>query len=338
MAQTDRDACPLTPGHPRRDAMGVLRTVEALRTRAGAVPRLANDHRTPGQRRTARLISLAIAILVAGSLYLQFAALSTMTVWMQELASLLLVAAAFTLVGAAIASRLPENAFGWVLLTIGGLSAVGAAGLSLPGPWAIIWIGYWVWLVPICLLPVALILFPTGHLPSRRWVPALIVCAIGVLVPAFALGVGELDPRGSARALHRGADLRRAPHLGRRRPHRLAVRGRWVGAVARLARGPLPLGDRDRAPAAAVPGRPRLTLLIGRGRRPRRGRRPGAHRARDPVRRGWRSCGITCSTSSSSSAARWSTACSACPCSPSTPRCVARDELAMKIPSARRPP
>ncbi len=128
MAQTDRDACPLTPGHPRRDAMGVLRTVEARGPRRGG-PRLANDHGTSGQRRTARLISLAIAILVAGSLYLQFAALSTMTVWMQELASLLLVAAAFTLVGGRSLRAMPENAFGWVLLTIGGLGAVGAAGL-----------------------------------------------------------------------------------------------------------------------------------------------------------------------------------------------------------------
>ena len=53
--------------------------------------------------------------------------------------------------------------------------------------------------MPVSLLPLALLLFPTGHLPSQRWRPALGLAIAGVSVPAFFLAIAsavEPDPLG----------------------------------------------------------------------------------------------------------------------------------------------
>jgi hypothetical protein len=86
---------------------------------------------------------------------------------------------AFATVGALVASRRPRNPIGWLLLlaglsyTLGGVT-VDAAEHGEPGAWNTLaaWVGAWIWMAGIG--PVAtfgLLLFPDGHLPSRRWRP-----------------------------------------------------------------------------------------------------------------------------------------------------------------------
>ncbi len=105
------------------------------------------------------------------------------------------VALVFPAIGAFIASRRPRNPVGWlfcsgVFLGLAFLAEQYATHVlitepesSLPGgAWAA-WIGRWAW-VPGSLLPTTLLalLFPDGHLPSRRWYP--VAWAAGAVIAA----------------------------------------------------------------------------------------------------------------------------------------------------------
>ena len=111
-------------------------------------------------------------------------------------------------VGAVVASRLPRNAIGWILLGMGvglGVSASGTAYGSLGilttrGPlpldeWAV-WIGEWLF-VPVVYGGVAalLLLFPDGRFLSRRWrvlgIASAVIVACATAVDAFVPGPME---------------------------------------------------------------------------------------------------------------------------------------------------
>ena len=92
------------------------------------------------------------------------------------------VVLAFALVGALVASRLPTNPIGWICLTIGLVMMLGGAtdeysgyalanrAGSLPGGEYAAWLGNWSWIPAVGLMgSFTILLFPTGHLPSRRW-------------------------------------------------------------------------------------------------------------------------------------------------------------------------
>jgi hypothetical protein len=113
--------------------------------------------------------------------------------------------------GALIASRDQRNLIGWILclapIALAGATAVEALyaygryvepGALPDGRW-LIWVANWIWVlgfVPIVSL--VLLLFPDGHLASRRWRPvawlAIATGAMGVLGYAFAPGPLEDYP------------------------------------------------------------------------------------------------------------------------------------------------
>jgi len=87
-------------------------------------------------------------------------------------------------VGYVLASRRPANRIGWLFLAGGlviGLTAFSrgyalhallvAAG-SWPAGRASAWLAKWIWVLPGALLPFVFLIFPTGRLRSRRWLPA----------------------------------------------------------------------------------------------------------------------------------------------------------------------
>jgi hypothetical protein len=113
----------------------------------------------------------------------------------------------FPLVGALIASSWPKNAVGWLCLAVGMLwtlsgvldyySYYGAAEPgSVPYPVVAAGVSNWVWVPAVGLLGTyALLLFPDGMLPSRRWRPlawlsgaVIVLCSVAVL-----LAPGSLD-------------------------------------------------------------------------------------------------------------------------------------------------
>ena len=98
---------------------------------------------------------------------------------------------AFATVGALVASKRPANPIGWMLGVTGLCYALATASLFIAlQPWGeriAAWMGNWIWglglALPVTLVP---LLFPDGHLPSRRWRPVAWLICIGIA--AFVIG------------------------------------------------------------------------------------------------------------------------------------------------------
>ena len=97
--------------------------------------------------------------------------------------------AAFATVGALLAWKRPGNPIGWLLSATGLAYAVGISSVLLahfPRTLTLaIWLG-WIFLLGIGLCVFVVLLFPTGHLPSRRWRP--VAWAAGAALAGWALG------------------------------------------------------------------------------------------------------------------------------------------------------
>lgn len=115
------------------------------------------------------------------------------------------VAPVFASVGAVVASRRPENAVGWIFCVIGLSDGVltfskeyAFYGLftkpgSLPAAAEVIENTFFLASVQFGLLiTFALLLFPDGRLPSRRWLPVAGMCALGVVLMTVGIGVGAV--------------------------------------------------------------------------------------------------------------------------------------------------
>lgn len=109
---------------------------------------------------------------------------ASLTGWTVSNISGQLVNLAIPVAGFVLASRRPENRIGWLFLVAGlGLGVSGFSNqyalhalVAYPGSWpagrAFAWLSNWTWLLPVSMLGFLLLLFPTGHVRSRRWRPA----------------------------------------------------------------------------------------------------------------------------------------------------------------------
>ncbi len=110
---------------------------------------------------------------------------------------LTVLALGYSVIGAIIASRLPNHPIGWICCAIGFIAAVDHFGGeyavyalqahpdALPGGEAMLWLQGWFWMLFIGLIVFLLLLFPTGKLPSRRWRPfawgSVAIVSVGVI-------------------------------------------------------------------------------------------------------------------------------------------------------------
>jgi signal transduction histidine kinase len=109
-------------------------------------------------------------------------------------------------IGTVIVSRRSGNLIGWLFLAAGlllgaeafarayGLHALLADPGAFPGGRASVWLSNWVDSIAVCLLPFLFLLFPTGHLPSRRWRPLTwLSWGILVLLPLNAMVLATVN-------------------------------------------------------------------------------------------------------------------------------------------------
>jgi len=128
----------------------------------------------------------------------------------------LAIAVPFAAIGVLVARRRPDNVIGWLIVTpalwflLGTDAGLYAAlryrlGHGLPaGPVALLL--YQAWLPAVALFPLAILLFPEGRLPSRRWRPvlwfylalcgALLAVVVAGALPVILHGPIEVDASG----------------------------------------------------------------------------------------------------------------------------------------------
>ncbi|HWD83494.1 MAG TPA: sensor histidine kinase [Kribbella sp.] len=164
--------------------------------------------RTDRRLRSVALAALGVALL--GAVITVVAAAASGLSW-SRLVDLFVVSNALiglclALAGWPIADRQPRNLVGWSLL-VGGLcygsTALGTSVLARLGEPRGFWRGFatvtnagWTWTLAT-LLPLSLLLFPDGRLPSRRWRWVVaVLCFTGISYTAAAV----LDPTGGLTA------------------------------------------------------------------------------------------------------------------------------------------
>lgn len=114
----------------------------------------------------------------------------------------------FELVGAVIVMRRPSHPVGWLFLATGGASVASVAayeyaiqalllGVPLPGAAVAAWMSAWTWAPPLGLLVVALVVFPTGSPPSRRWWPLVWLVGSCTTIVTLANAIDLWSVRGA---------------------------------------------------------------------------------------------------------------------------------------------
>src|SRR5215204_536223 len=150
------------------------------------------------------LVVVSVVLLVGG---ISFALMTRSTVPDGSI-TLSVLALAFSVVGAIIASRQPRNAIGWIFCSVGvtiGLSSFagdyaeywlasgfGRGALAETAAWFSSWSWTLLVYVPTSFL---LLLFPDGRLPSPRWRPVAWCAALGLIdfLAGYTLEPGPLE-------------------------------------------------------------------------------------------------------------------------------------------------
>lgn len=114
------------------------------------------------------------------------------------------ISVSFAAVGALLARRLPRHPLGWLMLLMALSGSLGAlihqvwplaSQAQMPGTRVLGWMTAWVWWPAFGTLPLSLLLYPTGRLPSSRWRIVGLVFSALVVLPTIALAVvGAIHP------------------------------------------------------------------------------------------------------------------------------------------------
>jgi len=154
------------------------------------------------------LVGVSVVLLVGGILFALMTRSPISERSNYSSVTLAVLALAFSVVGAIIASRQPRNAIGWLFCSVGvtiGLSSfagdyaefwlASGFGMGALGETAA-WFSSWSWtllvFVPTSFL---LLLFPDGRLPSPRWRPVAWCAALGLIgfLSGYTLEPGPLE-------------------------------------------------------------------------------------------------------------------------------------------------
>jgi hypothetical protein len=127
------------------------------------------------------------------------------------------IALGYSVIGAIIASRLPNHPIGWICCAIGVMAALTsfcgeyaayallAHSEPILGGKVMLWLGLWAWILFFGLIEFLLFLFPNGRLPSKRWRPLAWLSAALTLMAAVLMAISPnavldtLGPSGKGR-------------------------------------------------------------------------------------------------------------------------------------------
>ncbi|MCW6010868.1 histidine kinase dimerization/phosphoacceptor domain-containing protein, partial [Micromonospora sp. CPCC 205371] len=103
------------------------------------------------------------------------------------------VAIGCLIMGTLVAGAAPGRRVGGLLIAAGAVACVAVVALSWSRWLPLAWLGQWSWWPPYGLVFLALLVFPDGRLPSRRWRIVAVAIAAGVAVTSAALAIAALD-------------------------------------------------------------------------------------------------------------------------------------------------
>jgi two-component system NarL family sensor kinase len=103
------------------------------------------------------------------------------------------VALSCTAMGAIALTAVPKHLVGRLLLAAGVSASIGAAAVSWTTWEPLAWLSQWSWWPAYGLLFLALLYFPDGRLPGRRWRPLAVLLAGSTALGSLALAVAALD-------------------------------------------------------------------------------------------------------------------------------------------------
>jgi len=149
---------------------------------------------------------------IYGLMLVLLAITTTVTAWNDSFEAFVAIAILMMLgygtVGALVASRIPRNPLGWLMLLIAlGFVLVGLTSelvtygyvtepsASVPFLGLAVWLSNWVFLVVFMPIPLILLLFPTGRVHSTRWrwIPGAVVALAVIASVAVILTPGLID-------------------------------------------------------------------------------------------------------------------------------------------------
>lgn len=110
-----------------------------------------------------------------------------------SIGSMAVLAALFTAMGALILVNLRRQVVGLLLALAGSVAVVEVIAVSWAAWLPLAWISQWAWWPPFGLVFLALLFFPDGHLPSRRWRPLAVVLAALCVTTTTALAIAALE-------------------------------------------------------------------------------------------------------------------------------------------------
>ncbi|SCG53589.1 GAF domain-containing sensor histidine kinase [Micromonospora rifamycinica] len=107
------------------------------------------------------------------------------------------IAVSFTALGGLVLAGLPGHPVGRLMLAAGLVAGTTVLALSWSAVTPLAWLSQWLWWPPYGLVFLALLVFPDGRLPGRRWRPVAVGLVVTTSVVAVALAVAATsDPRG----------------------------------------------------------------------------------------------------------------------------------------------
>jgi signal transduction histidine kinase len=156
--------------------------------------------------RLAWSLALVAVVLAAGGLVFSLKSGASL---LSSDGAFALTVVVFGALGAILASRRPSNPIGWIYLATAFTFALSGLGdqaatyglVTNPGvvPGAAIgaWLSVWVWAPGAgSLMVFSLLLFPDGHLPSRRWRPVAWLGALGIVLITLPVALEGWPLRG----------------------------------------------------------------------------------------------------------------------------------------------